>query len=131
MGYAEGVAAVRGNVIAFVLFATAFALHIVGGATDQEWLFALAVALIAVCAAGFPVIAVAFSGASSGPVRALTAAIGGAAGAALTASALWAAEGRAWAWWHIPAALAVAMAATAIALRGGIVTRRRGSPSLG
>jgi hypothetical protein len=124
-------AAVRGNVIAFLLFAASFALHIVGGAMDQGWLFAVAVALIAVCAAGFPVIAVAFSGASSGSERALTAAIGGAAGAALTASALWAAEGRAWAWWHIPLALAIALAATAVALRGGIVRPGRGSPSHG
>ena len=48
---------IRGEVIAFVLFAASFALHIVAGAMDQGWLFAIAVVLIYISATGFPAIA--------------------------------------------------------------------------
>ena len=44
-------------VVTFGLFAASFALHIVGGACDQGWLVAIAVALIYLAAAGFPAIA--------------------------------------------------------------------------
>lgn len=102
------IAVARGLLGAFTLFAAAFALHVVGGATDQGWLFALAVALIYLVATGFPVIAVAIGRPRPGlPVQA-TLALGAIAGVALTAGALWAANDRAWAWWHIPLAPALA-----------------------
>ncbi len=51
-----------GLISAFALFAASFALHIVGGATDQGWLFAIAVGLIFLTATGFPAIALVLSG---------------------------------------------------------------------
>jgi hypothetical protein len=107
--------AVRGLVGAFALFAAAFVLHIIGGATDQGWLFALAVALIYLFATGFPVVAVVIGRPRPGlPVR-VTVTLGAIAGVALTAGALWAANDRAWAWWHIPLAPAL-VAITSVAL---------------
>ena len=47
---------------AFGLFAAAFALHIVGGASGQRWLFAIAVALIYLTATGFAAISLAIAG---------------------------------------------------------------------
>ncbi len=100
---------VRGLVLAFGLFAAAFVLHIVGGATDQGWLFAIAVVLIFAMAVLFPAIAVALARSPSGNERRVTAALGALAGIALTASALWAANDRTMAWWTVPvAAIAVA-----------------------
>jgi hypothetical protein len=108
----------RGLAIAFGIFAAAFALHIVGGATDQGWLFAIAVALIFVSAVGFPVIAVAaggFDDVQSQPAR-LTAALGAVAGFVFTTAALWAANGRAFAWWEYPAAMALVFGGSGIIL---------------
>ena len=96
-----------------------FALHVVGGATDQGWLFAIAVALIFVSATGFPVIAVwagGFADLRSVEARA-AGAIGAAAGYGFTVGALWAANGRAFAWWEFPlAALLVLLGSGALLL---------------
>lgn len=96
---------IRGFVLAFGLFAAFFALHIVGGATDQGWLFITAVTLIFGSAAGFPAIMHAFASrkarAKQGRMLWI---VGGIAGVVLTASALWAANDRTVAWWLVPAA---------------------------
>ncbi len=94
--------AVRGLGIAFALFAAAFALHIVGGATDQRWLFGMAVALIYLTATGFPAIALIASGLAlkDGHKSRVVLAIGGVAGLTFTIGALWAANGRAFDWWQ-------------------------------
>lgn len=98
-------AAVRGNIIAFGLFAAAFALHIVGGATDQGWLFATAVALIGVFAVAFPLVAVAAGRPASRTERLTTLMMGTVLGIVLSTSALWAANGRSMAWWQAPVAI--------------------------
>ena len=126
-------APVRGVLGAFLLFAAAFVLHIVGGATDQGWLFAIAVALIAIIAVAFPLVAVAIGRPSGDRERLVTAIVGGIAGAALTAGVFWAANDRSWEWWHVPASIAIAAAASAVALkwRPGWITGGRESPSPG
>jgi hypothetical protein len=104
----------RGHLIAAGLFAGFFALHVVGGATGQGWLFALAVAGIFLSATGFGAIAArtadvpATSRAGIGML-----ATGSVAGVILTSSALWAANGRAWAAWEAPAAVALVALGTA------------------
>jgi hypothetical protein len=115
------------------LFAAAFVLHIVGGATDQGWLFAIAVVLIAAVTVAFPLLAVAIGRPWSDRERLVTAIGGGIAGAALTAGVFWAANGRSWEWWHVPASVAIAAAASAVALklRPGWFTGGRESPSPG
>lgn len=102
-------ATARGLTFAFGLFAGMFALHVVGGASGQRWLFAIAVVGIYVSATGFPAFATWFAGA---PSRVLLA-VAAPAGVGLTASALWATNARAFAWWEIPAA------ATLVALSTG------------
>jgi hypothetical protein len=89
-----------GNVGAFVLFAAFFALHIVGGASDQGWLFNLAVVLILLTATGFPVVASLLARSRD---RA-TLALGFVVGSFLTGGALWAANDRSMAWWIVPVA---------------------------
>jgi hypothetical protein len=96
----------RGLVLAFFLFAAAFALHIVGGATDQGWLFAIAVALIFVTAGSYPLTARILGRVSPGRERTLTTGAGVVIGILLMAAALWAANGRAMAWWVVPVAAA-------------------------
>jgi hypothetical protein len=114
--------AARGLVLAFALFAASFALHVVGGATGQRWLFAIAVALIFVTAGGFPAIALLLSGTvhRSREWR-YALAIGAGAGWVLTMAALWAANGRAYAWWQGPAAI-VMVWATSVVLGMGLRT---------
>ena len=92
----------RGLGIAFALFAGSFALHIVGGASDQRWLFAIAVGLIYLTATGFPAITVIASGraTSQRSQMKLVLALASIAGVGLTIGALWAANGRAFAWWQ-------------------------------
>jgi hypothetical protein len=109
------IAAARGLPGAFALFAAAFVLHIIGGATDQGWLFALAVALIYLFAAGFPVVAFLIGRPRPGHHTRATLVLGAVAGVALTAGALWAANDRAWAWWHVPLTPAL-VAITSLAL---------------
>lgn len=96
--------AARGLAIAFGLFAAFFALHIVAGAADLGWLFIIAVALIFASASGFP--AIAFAAATKraqAKQPRIILGIGYVAGTVLTASALWAANGRSFAWWEPPA----------------------------
>ncbi|MFN0148467.1 MAG: hypothetical protein ACKVT1_18345 [Dehalococcoidia bacterium] len=103
-------AVARGLTLAFGAFAAAFALHIVGGASDQRWLFALAVALIYVTAVAFPTIAMVCAGEVRAGGRRALLSLGGVAGIGLTGAALWAANGRSFAWWTLPAALGMVVA---------------------
>jgi hypothetical protein len=102
-------AALRGLGLAFALFAGAFVLHIIGGATGQRWLFAIAVALIFVTATGFPAMALWLSGLQHerNMEGRFTLVAGWTIGVALTVAALWAANGRAFAWWQFPLAPAL------------------------
>ncbi len=87
-------------------------LHIVGGASGQGWLFAMAVALIYLSATGFPVLALVLGGfreVTSAEAR-ITAGIGAAAGYVFTTGAVWATNGRAFAWWEFPLACALVLA---------------------
>jgi hypothetical protein len=99
-------AAARGLLLTFVLFAGAFALHIVGGATDQGWLFAIAVGLIFLIATGYSGFALWIAGLAHAGTRAAawTDLLGGIAGSALTVGALWAANDRAFEPWHFAVA---------------------------
>jgi hypothetical protein len=99
-------AAARGLLLTFGLFAGAFALHIVGGATDQGWLFAIAVGLIFLIATGYSGFALWIAGLAHSGTRAAawTDLLGGIAGSALTIGALWAANDRAFELWHFAAA---------------------------
>lgn len=89
-------AAIRGLGIAFAAFAAAFALHIVGGATDQGWLFAAAVVLIYISATAYPAIALWLSGLSyrDGQVPRLAVGMGVGIGLLLTMGTLWATNDR-------------------------------------
>lgn len=109
---------VRGLGIAFALFAASFALHIVGGASGQGWLFAIAVGLIYITATGFPAIAIIVAGFPDldHPGARFTGAAGAIAGYVFTVGALWAANGRAFAWWEFPAAFLLVILSTAIIL---------------
>lgn len=97
---------IRGFVVTLGFFAAAFALHIVGGATDQGWLFITAVALIFTLATGFPAFMHAFAGrrARSRNGRSLWI-VGGVTGVVLTSSALWAGDDRSFALWQPPVAI--------------------------
>jgi hypothetical protein len=115
------VTTLRGLAGAFILFAASFALHIVGGATDQGWLFVLAVVLIYLTAAGFPALAHLLAGqpaASRAPWL-----LGGAIGIVLTASALRAANDRTFEWWMAP--LAIGLVAVTSAAIVGLARARR------
>lgn len=111
----------RGLAGALVPFAASFALHIVGGATDQGWLFVLAVVLIYLTAAGLPAIAHLLSGQ---PARSrATWLIGGAIGIVLTASALRAANDRTFEWWMAPLAVGLVVLTSAAII--GLARARR------
>ncbi|MDZ7728910.1 MAG: hypothetical protein U5Q44_12345 [Dehalococcoidia bacterium] len=112
----------QGLVLALGIFAASFALHIVGGATDQGWLFGLAVVLIYISASGFGAIAWLLAGAREGDR--LTLVIGSLAALALTVSALWAANDRAFAWWQAPVA-PVLVVITSGAIYGGWLAWRK------
>lgn len=112
----------RGLAIAFGIFTAAFALHVVAGRLNQDWLFTIAVALIYLAATGFGVIAFATSG--GGPGSRTTLVAGSIAGVVLTISALWAANDRAFAWWQFPLAPAL-VALTSVVLAGGWAALRR------
>jgi hypothetical protein len=122
-------AALRGNGIGLGLFAAFFALHIVGGATDQAWLFAIAVVLIAATAILFPASAVYLGRARDRREIAWTAAVGGVIGAALLAGVFWAANDRAWEWWHVPAAGAISLVVAGLARRERPSRLKRGPVS--
>ncbi len=110
--------AVRGLGIAVALFVAAFALHIVGGATGQRWLFAIAVGLIYVTATGFPAIALVASRLTLRDEVELKLLLGtGAiAGLAFTIGALWAANGRTFAWWQFILAPALVLFTSVVLL---------------
>ena len=117
----------RGIVLAFGAFVASFALHIVGGASGQGWLFNLAVGLIFLTAAGFPAVAWLLAGRPTGQGRNLVLNIGFVAGTVLTASALWAANGRSVAWWELPAAAALVLLVSGglmVAVGSGAAARR-------
>jgi hypothetical protein len=106
-------ARITGLVLAAGIFLASFALHIVGGATDQGWLFASAVGLIYLSASAFGVIAWILAGSRQG--ERLTIAVGSVAGVALTSAALWAANDRSLAWWVVPlAAILTAMSSAVV-----------------
>lgn len=110
--------AVKGLVITFAAFAFAFALHIAGGATDQGWLFAIAVVLIYAIATGFPAIALWVSGLAyrgSEPAK-FTYTTGVIIGTGLTLGALWATNGRSFAAWHFPASIVLVAIVSAVVL---------------
>ena len=126
---------VRGLGVALGLFLASFALHIVGGATDQSWLFAIAVALIFVTATGFPVIAMWASGLGelqSLPAR-VVGGVGAAAGFGFTVAALWAANGRAFAWWEFPLGSVLVLFGSGVLLGAWLfaASRNPGSPAPG
>lgn len=91
----------RGLGLTFAAFAAAFALHVVGGATDQAWLFAIAVGLIYLTATGFPAIALWLSGLKyrSGRDSEVVYRVGVLAGMGLTLGALWATNDRSFGTW--------------------------------
>lgn len=96
----------RELLLTFACFAAAFALHIVAGATDQDWLFAIAVGLIFLIATGYSGFALWFAGLAYAGNRAATVTdlLGGIAGSSLTIGALWAANDRAFEVWHFAVA---------------------------
>ena len=110
--------AVKGLVITFAAFAFAFALHIVGGATDQGWLFAIAVVLIYVLATGFPAIALWVAGLSykGSEAAKFTYTTGVIIGTGLTLGALWATNDRSFAAWHFPASIIFVAIVSAVVL---------------
>ena len=110
------VQAVRGLALTFLAFAAAFVLHIIGGATNQDWLFALAVVLIVVIATGFSGWALWFAGLADSGSRAamLTDLLGGIAGSVLTVGVLWAANDRTFEAWHFLAAPLIECAVSAL-----------------
>lgn len=110
--------AVKGLVLTFAAFAVAFALHIVGGATDQGWLFAIAVVLIYAIAMGFPAIALWVSGLTyrgSEPAK-FTYTAGVIIGTGLTLGALWATNDRSFAAWHFAASIVLVAIVSAVVL---------------
>ncbi len=107
---------------ASLIFAVCFALHIVGGATDQGWLFALAVVLIYVTASGFPAIAWLLGGRPAADRRLLA---GGAlVGFVLTVAALRAANDRTFAWWQPPVAMVAVIVTSAVIVAVDMQWRR-------
>ena len=110
------VPAVRGLALTFLAFAAAFVLHIIGGATNQDWLFALAVVLIVVIATGFSGWALWFAGLADSGSRAamLTDLLGGIAGSVLTVGVVWAANDRTFEAWHFLAAPLIECAVSAL-----------------
>ena len=86
----------RGIVFALLLFLAAFALHIVGGATDQDWLFAIAVVLIFVVASSFAFIAALLEGTPLREAKRPFFVTSIAIALVLTEATLWAARFGAW-----------------------------------
>ncbi|MEO8541822.1 MAG: hypothetical protein ABI577_18935 [bacterium] len=110
--------AVKGLGLTFGAFAFAFALHIVGGATDQGWLFAIAVGLIFAIATGFPAIALWISGLTykaSEPAK-FTYTAGVIIGTGLTLGALWASHDRSFAAWHFPLSIVLVAVVSSLIL---------------
>lgn len=110
--------AAKGIGLTLGAFALAFALHIVGGATDQRWLFAIAVGLIYTIATGFPAIALWVSGQVYKGTEAakFTYTAGVIIGTGLTLGALWATNDREFTAWHFPVSLILVAVISAIVL---------------
>jgi len=125
--------AVRGIGITLVIFLASFVLHIVGGATNQGWLFAIAVVLIFLTATGFPVISLWMGELRSVRSREgrMVAVAGGLIGFGFTWAALWAANGRSMAWWEPPLAIVLVGAMSFVLLaigRGWLILRGKDQP---
>lgn len=110
--------AAKGFAVAAAAFLVAFALHVLGGATDQAWLFGIAVGLIFVTAAGFPAIVIWTSGLKYGGSDLARFAYGAGVvvGTGLTLGALWASNDRGFAGWHFPASIILVAVASAVIL---------------
>jgi hypothetical protein len=119
------VKSVLGLVGALALFFASFALHIVGGATDQGWLLAIAVALILFFAIAYVWVATLLSRTRlrDSHQNFLIAAF--AIAMTLTEATLWAASDRSYQLWHILAAPTLIIAATGILARVEITVRLR------
>ena len=103
--------------IAFGLFLAGFVLHIVGGATDADWLFQFAVVTVFVTAMGFPATVLAFADVdvrTRGGLLVLGSAFG--CGYALTLATLWAASDRSFAAWQFPTAAALVAVVSGVKL---------------
>lgn len=116
--------------IAFGLFLAGFVLHIVGGATETDWLFQFAVVVVFVTAMGFPATVMALADVElrtrQGQIVLATAF---ACGYALTLATLWAANDRSFAAWQYPAAALMVAVVSGLKLGldrlgGGRVLRR-------
>ena len=108
--------------IAFGLFAAAFVLHIVGGATETDWLFQFAVVLIFVMAMGFPATVLAFSEVDlRSRAGQVVLAVAFACGYALTLATLWAADDRSFAAWQFPTAAALVLVVSGLKLLPDVV----------
>ena len=119
--------AVRGIGGALALFLAAFGLHIVAGATDQGWLFTIAVDLIFFFAVGFVWVATLLSGERIREAHRyffLTAFL---IALALTGATLWAVSDRSFEFWHAPAAPILVFVATAVLARAESSWRERRS----
>jgi len=110
--------ALRGLFLAFGLFAAAFALHVIAGATDQGWLFTIAVMFIYFFVTGFPFVATVLAGTPLTETdRRILLGAGSLLGIVFTSGAYWAAAGREMEWWVIPAAVpSVLVVSTALFL---------------
>lgn len=96
---------------AVALFAAAFALHVIAGAAELEWLFAMAVVLIYLFASSLPTISWLLGGCQPRPYSwwALHVALA----LVFSGGALWAAAGRTLAWWVPLGAAALVVVGTA------------------
>ena len=112
---------------ALALFFAAFGLHIVGGATDQGWLFAIAVGLIFFLAVAFPWVATVIARTRIRDAHRHFLAAGFLIGLTLTAGTLWAASDRSFEAWHALAAPVMVFLATAIMARSEAYWRQRAS----
>ena len=106
----------RGLGVAGGLFGFSFALHIVFGAANQDFMFKVAIGLIFASAVLFPVVAAAGAGLGlRSRDGGRTVLIGMAVGTLLTAAALWATAGRQLLWWQpVAAALLVGLGSAGV-----------------
>ncbi len=117
---------VRGIGGAALLFLASFALHIVGGATDQDWLFAIAVALIYFFATGFSWVATLLSGTRIRDTHRYFLLVTLLIALGLTWATLWATSDRSFKAWHALAGPGFVLAATAVLARAEAYWRQRG-----
>ncbi len=107
----------RGFFVAAAFFVSSFVLHIIAGANDLGWLFMIAVVLIFFAATGFAAVSYLASTKTAQVLFGrILLAVGGVAGATLTASALWAANDRTFAWWQPIAGLAATVVVSSAVL---------------